>query len=116
MDYDSVAFSKQLKPGKFYRLHLKRGDYWYTQPDSPIITNLLLKEINSESAKITLKIDDFNPTQEFQQAGIVLLDKNRNKEHNIRITVNSCSSGPRFHQAIQIVKRENDKLTKPLLL
>jgi hypothetical protein len=106
LDYDSVAFSKQLKPGCFTAYTL-RGDYWYTQPDSPIITNLLLKEINSKSAKITLKIDDFNPTQEFQQAGIVLLDKNRNKEHNIRITVNSCSSGPRFHQAIQIVKREN---------
>lgn len=106
LDYDAVAFSKQLRLGCFTAYTL-RGDYWFSQPDSPIITNLILKKINCKSAKITLKIEDFNPNQDFQQAGILLLDRDKHRSHNIRVTFTASSSDTSAIQTIQIIKMEH---------
>jgi len=106
LDYDSVAFSKQLKPGTL-TTHTLWGDYWCAPLQPPIITNLLLKKINSKSGKITFKLVDFHPLQDYQQAGIFLLDKNRKRNHNIRITFAACVSCSRPRQSFQMVKREH---------
>lgn len=105
-DFDAAAFSKQLQP-KHLTLYTLRGDYWYTPPDTPVISNLLFKKLSGESGKITFKLVNFNPTQNFQQAGLILLNENRDRSHNIRATFAACETCIPALQSIQMVKMEN---------
>lgn len=106
VDYDSVAFSKQLRPGHL-TLYTLRGDYWVVPSDSPKITNLLLRKVDSEHFKVSVRIDSFNPYQDYQQAGIILLDKNKTRTHNIRFTFFCCATCTSSQQGLQIIKREH---------
>jgi hypothetical protein len=106
LDYDSVAFSKQLRPGHL-TLYTLRGDYWVVPTDSPKITNLFLKKVDSEGFKVSVRIDSFNPYQDYQQAGIILLDKNKTRTHNIRFTFFCCATCTPSQQGLQIIKREH---------
>jgi hypothetical protein len=102
LDYDSASFDQQTKSG-YLTVYTHRGDYWWAPPDTPVITNLLIKKIENKSFRITIKIDDFNPCHDYQQAGIILLDKTRNRSHNIRFTFAADNT----HQLLQMVKREH---------
>lgn len=105
-DFDAAAFSKQVQPNHL-TLYTLRGDYWHTPPDTPVISNLLFKKLNGESGKITFKLVNFNPTQNFQQAGLILLNEERDRSHNIRVTLAACASCIPCLQSIQIVKMEH---------
>lgn len=106
VDYDSAAFAQQHREGHL-TLYTHRGDYWYTPPDTPIITNLLARKIGLPAAKITFKLSDFNPSQNWQQAGIILLDKEKKRNHNIRVTLVSGDNGFPPGRSIQMIKREH---------
>lgn len=106
LDFDSLAFSKQLKPG-YLTLYTLRGDYWGEPSDTLNIPNLLLRRIGGEKFKISIRIDSFNPYQDYQQAGIILLDKNKSRIQNIRMTLATCESCTPSKLIVQIIKREN---------
>lgn len=106
MDYEPNWWSKQLQKGKL-TLYTLRGDYWYDEPDTPTISNLLCRKINGRKCKITVKLDGFDPTQDFQQAGIFLLDSKKTRDHNIRFTLAACSSCSPPRQVLQMVKNEH---------
>lgn len=105
LDYDSVAFSKQLRPGHL-TLYTLRGDYWVVPTDSPKITNLLLRKVDSERFKVSIRLSNFNPAQDYQQAGIMLLDKYKTRTHNIRTTLVACGTCNPSSQILQIIRRE----------
>jgi hypothetical protein len=103
LDFDPDWWSKQLRDSAL-TLYTLRGDYWFDAPDTPLITNLLLKKINCKSCKITVKLGGFNPVQDYQQAGIILLDAAKTRDDNVRFTLAACSSCNPPRQGLQMVK------------
>lgn len=103
IDFDPQWWSKQLRDSTL-TLYTLRGDYWYDTPDTPMITNVLLKKIKCRSCKITMKLGGFNPVQDYQQAGIILLDAAKTRNDNIRFTLAACSTCKPPRQGLQMVK------------
>lgn len=105
LDFDPDWWSKQLRDSML-TLYTLRGDYWCDAADTPLISNLLLKKLNCKSCKITVKLGGFNPVQDYQQAGIILLDAIKTRENNIRFTYAACSSCNPPRQGLQMVKND----------
>lgn len=85
LDKNEDLLKQQDMPG-FLKLYTLNGDYWYTPPDSPVIENLLIRKINCNECDIIVKIVDFNPTENYQQAGFFLLDSKLTRNNNLRMT------------------------------
>lgn len=79
LDYDPRAFSKQKKPGCL-TLYTYPGDYWVKENETPIIKNLLVKQLCFDHCIITTRLLGFNPYQNAQQAGIFLFGPDIDKK------------------------------------
>lgn len=102
-DFDSTLWFPQNRSGML-TLRTARGDYWYTPPDTPIIRNLIYREISDcPCFKLTFKIVDFRPSENFQQVGVFFLNDKRERDHNIRVT--NAVGG--IAQKLQVIKREH---------
>lgn len=87
LDYDSMAFSKQLKPG-YLTLYTYPGDYWvkWEKGEKPLIKNMLIKRLDVNSCEITARLKNFDPYQNAQQAGIFLFGPEMDRNNCFRIT------------------------------
>jgi hypothetical protein len=73
-------------PGSLTLFTLK-GDNWPDPAQPPVIRNLLLRKIPCDCFTIELHLKDFIPRQNWQQAGILLLEDTAFSGKSIRITV-----------------------------
>lgn len=112
-DFDSSLWFPQNRSGML-TLRTSRGDYWFTPPDTPVIHNLLFKKLpECPCFKLTFKIRDFRPNENFQQVGVVFLNDRKERNHNIRVTT---AVGGVSHK-LQVIKREHGQayeLSQPL--
>lgn len=75
--YDSILWNKQLRKGCL-TTYTTPGSLWVTEPDSyASIDNLLIKKISSNCFSVIIKLVNFNPSEPYQQAGIVLLENKK---------------------------------------
>jgi Beta xylosidase C-terminal Concanavalin A-like domain len=71
---DKVYWNKRNeKPGQL-TLYTLRGDNWPDPSSKPCIRNLLLRTIPSDCFTVEVHIENFIPKEEWQQAGILLLE------------------------------------------
>ncbi len=124
LDYDSVAFGKQLKPGCL-TLCTYPGDYWVKPTEQPSIRNLLVKPVTSGTCVITTRLMDFDPYHNWQNAGVFLFGPTLDRQVFFRITFGFDQSSGRPYkygnlatnktQAIQIVC-QNGKIKEHRLI
>lgn len=74
LDGDSVALSRQLKPG-FLTLYTYPGDFWVKDNEVPFIKNLLVRKLPGGDLRIKFRLVGFDPEQNWQQAGAILLNE-----------------------------------------
>lgn len=102
-DFDSSLWFPQNRRG-LLTLRTSRGDYWFTPPDTPVIHNLLVKKLPDCSCfKLTFKISEFHPNENFQQIGVIFLNETRDRDHNIRVTTAVGGAS----QKLQVIKRDH---------
>ncbi len=63
------------------------GDNWPSPVSKPIIPNLLLRKINSDCFTTEIHLNNFIPQQEWQQAGLLLLEDTTFTGKSIRLSV-----------------------------
>lgn len=88
LDYDSAAFSRQMKPGQL-TLFTYPGDYWvkWDSGEVPVIKNMLVKRLECNHCVLSTEITkNFNPSQNWQQAGVFLFGPEIDPKNNVRIT------------------------------
>ncbi|HMQ59530.1 MAG TPA: hypothetical protein PKE06_02625 [Flavilitoribacter sp.] len=84
-DFDSVYFARQLADTGYLTLYTLKGDFWVKPGEEPYITNFLYRRLDCECCVITFKFKQFYPSQIYQQAAILLMDKVNPKKNNLRI-------------------------------
>ena len=77
---------KDTVPGEL-TLYTLKGDNWPDPTERPDIKNLLLRRITSDCFTAEVHLDDFVPAQEWQQAGILLLEDTLLTGKSIRFTL-----------------------------
>jgi len=84
---DTAYWNKRGKiPGQL-TLYTLRGDNWPDPASKPNIKNLLLRPITSDCFTAEVHLRDFIPKQEWQQAGILLLEDTVFTGKSIRLTL-----------------------------
>jgi hypothetical protein len=71
---DTAYWSRRGESPGYLSLFTLRGDNWPDSLNRPGIKNLLLREISSKCFVTEVYLRDFVPTQNWQQAGILLLE------------------------------------------
>ena len=74
------------KPG-YLTLYTLRGNNWPDSVNSSRIKNLLLREISSDCFTAEMRLDNFIPKQNWEQAGIILLEDTTLTGKGIRISI-----------------------------
>jgi hypothetical protein len=99
-----TAFWRQrsAKPGHL-TLFTLNGDNWPQPTHAPSITNLMVRRIPSECFLADLRLTSFFPTQNWQQAGIVLLEDSALVGRSLRLSLayNDFSGG--FPQTREVI-------------
>lgn len=103
IDFDSSLFYPQ--DTGVLTLRSSRGDYWVRPGDTPYILNAVYRELPKGCFEVTTKFTFPNSLERYQQCGIVLLDLQKTRNHNIRITY-AQSDGPRGYQIIKRFRGE----------
>lgn len=84
---DTVWWSKRSeKPGHLALFTLK-GDNWKNVVNEPHISNLMLRKIQSECFSVEIHLTGFMPSQNWQQAGILLSEDSTFKGKMIRLSI-----------------------------
>lgn len=103
LDFDSLYWHRQPRPGML-ALYTLPGDYWVKPKEPRCITNLLTRPLKGGNIDITTRLIDFYPTQNHQQAGFILFNKDKSRVEHVRITYGY--SGPFFNN--QNPDQQND--------
>jgi hypothetical protein len=112
IDFDSSLWFPQ--DTGVLTLRSSRGDYWVRPLDTPYILNTITKEVpRMECFEIVTKFTFWRNKEPWQQCGIILLDKNKNRIHNIRFTFAFMGetepdiNGKILNRGFQILKRDH---------
>lgn len=68
-------------------LYTLKGDNWPDSANAPIIKNLLLRKLPTDCFITEIRLDDFLPKQNWQQAGILLLEDTIPGSKCIRLSI-----------------------------
>ncbi len=68
-------------------LFTQRGDNWSANPESDQIKNLVFRKVNSDCFSAEIRLSDFYPKQNWQQAGILLSEDEGFKGKVIRLSL-----------------------------
>jgi hypothetical protein len=84
---DTAWWNKRSEtPGKLTLFTLK-GDNWPDPVSSPVIKNLLLRPIMADCITAEVHIENFVPAEEWQQAGLLLLEDTTFTGKSIRLSL-----------------------------
>jgi hypothetical protein len=100
---DDSFWSRRGETPDRLSLFTLKGDNWPDPAETPVIRNLLLRELPCDCFTIELRLTDFIPRQNWQQAGILLLEDTSWTGKSIRITIayNDYTGGyPRSRQIL----------------
>jgi hypothetical protein len=68
-------------------LYTLSGDNWPDSARAPLIRNLLLRLIESECFSAELRMEDFQPRRNWQQAGLLLLEDTLPGSRSVRLSI-----------------------------
>jgi len=113
---DTTWTKRNDKPG-FLTLFTLKGDNWPDSLNKPGIKNLMMRKIFSECFTTEVHLSEFVPTQNWQQAGIVLLEDTSFTGKGLRFSLsyNDFSGGfPKSKEIlIQAIISNGKSLDKP---
>lgn len=69
---DPKWWEKRARIPGHLSLFTQRGDNWSADPESDPIKNLVFRKVNSDCFSAEIRLSDFYPKQNWQQAGIIL--------------------------------------------
>lgn len=84
---DSVYWERRGEVPGCMTLFTLKGDNWPDPVQTPVIRNLLLRKIPCDCFTIELHLKNFIPRQNWQQAGILLMEDTSFAGKSIRITI-----------------------------
>jgi hypothetical protein len=85
LDYAKSHFEDQQREG-YFTFHTLPGSYW-TKPDEPIfIPNTLVHKLPEGASGVRVCFDQFIPYQNWQSIGIVIFDKDLNRDRIVLAT------------------------------
>ena len=76
---------RRNRPGHL-TLYTLRGDNWPDSLNKPDIKNLLLRKISADCFTVEIHLSDFIPQQNWQQAGILLLEDTNFSKKSLRLS------------------------------
>ena len=114
---DSMYWNKRNTEPAHLALFTLNGDNWPDSANKPGIKNLLLRKITSDCFTAEIHLEDFLPQQNWQQAGIILMEDTAFKGKSARLSLmyNDYTGGaPRSREIIvQAISSPGNGLTKP---
>jgi hypothetical protein len=84
---DNAYWSKRSETPGYLTLFTLKGDNWPDSSQPPRIKNLLIQEVNSECFTAEVHFNDFIPQQNWQQAGLILLEDTTYNGKSIRLSL-----------------------------
>jgi hypothetical protein len=117
IDKDSVYWNKRDANTGQLTLYTLKGDNWPDPANKQGIKNLLLRRIPDDCFTVEVHFNNFIPQQEWQQAGILLLEDTTLKGKSIRLSLafNDFFGGfPRPKEIlVQAITSEGNGFSKP---
>ena len=114
---DAAYWNKRNDKPEYLTLYTLRGDNWPDSSYKPAIKNLLLRKINADCFSTEIHLKDFVPQQNWQQAGILLLEDTAFAGKSVRLSLayNDFSGGyPTSRQVlIQAITSLGKKFHQP---
>jgi hypothetical protein len=86
-DKDAEWWKKRYQRSGQLTLYTLRGDNWADSANSPVIKNLMLRELTSDCFVAEIHLDEFLPLQNWQQAGILLLEDTTLSSKSVRLSI-----------------------------
>lgn len=86
-DQDKAYWNKKSELQGALSLYTLKGDNWPDPANRPAIKNLLLRQIPFDCFMAEVHLSDFIPKQEWQQAGILLLEDTTLNGKSIRLSI-----------------------------
>jgi hypothetical protein len=87
MAKDSAYWQRRAQTPGGLSLFTLKGDNWPDPAQPPVIRNLLLRKISCDCWTLELHLKDFLPRQNWQQAGILLLEDTALSGKSLRISI-----------------------------
>jgi hypothetical protein len=84
---DSEWWNKRAEAPGLLTLYTLKGDNWPDSIQAPDIKNLLLQKISADCFTTEIHLSDFIPGQNWQQAGILLLEDSSFNERSVRLSI-----------------------------
>ena len=84
---DTLWWKRRNEAPSRLTLYTLRGDNWPDSANVPVIKNLLLREIPSDCFAAEIHMDNFIPRQNWQQAGILLMEDTTFTSKTVRLSI-----------------------------
>ena len=84
---DDPSWKKRNEKAGFLTLFTLRGDNWPDSISAPVIQNLLVRKISGECFAAEAHLKDFFPRQNWQQAGILLMEDTNFSGKSLRLSI-----------------------------
>jgi hypothetical protein len=115
---DSTWWSKRDELKGHLALFTLRGDNWPLGENRARIPNLVMRKINSNSFTVEVNLTDFRPSQNWQQAGILLAEDSTFSGKMIRLSISYNDYFGGYDKPPEIIIQavsslENSSLSKP---
>ena len=100
---DSVYWSRRAEKPGYLTLFTLEGDNWPQPGREPVIRNLLVRPLSSDCFDVDVRITSFFPRQNWQQAGLLLLEDTTLTGRSARLSIgyNDFSGG--FPQTREVI-------------
>jgi Beta xylosidase C-terminal Concanavalin A-like domain len=114
---DELWWRRRNEAPSHLTLYTLRGDNWPDSVNSPVIKNLLLRKISSGCFTAEIHLDNFMPKQNWQQAGMLLLEDTTFTGKSVRLSLayNDFFGGYSKPKEIiiQVMGLDGNNLSKP---
>jgi hypothetical protein len=116
-EVDTVLWNRRNEKKGFLTLFTLEGDTYPDRVKKAKVKNMLLKEIHADCFSTEIHLNDFIPNQNWQQAGIILLEDTSLSSKSIRLTISYNDFFGGYAKPgeilIQAISSINGNLSKP---
>jgi Beta xylosidase C-terminal Concanavalin A-like domain len=84
---DALWWNRRNEEPYHLTLYTLRGDNWPDSANAPLIKNLLLRKISSDCFTTEIHMENFIPKQNWQQAGIILMEDTTFTAKTVRLSI-----------------------------
>ena len=114
---DDAFWQQRNEKSNMLTLFTLNGDSWPDSNHTPQIKNLLLRKIDKECFTAEMHLQDFFPSKEWQQAGIILLEDTNFAGKSLRLSIAYNDYFGGFNRPkeiiIQAITSQGNRLSQP---